>query len=138
MNYTDGFRAGRCLLPVIVYAEGREETGICLSALVDTGAMHSAIFVGIAEMLGLPRGNLNRIVSTPHGFQNAGSYEAVLDVPMLTAGGYVSRKFATLQSMLKMDSPTGHAPLIIGMDLISQSARFELQNGNWTLEFPNP
>jgi len=135
MTFRDGVRAGRCLLPVTVYAQGNEVGGITLTALVDTGAMNSAIHDKIADVIGLPPTGPVRLLSGPYGVAESRTYQAVLDVPMLTEAGLVTRRLCSLADMSKIAHPVGGAALLIGMDIISQAHRFSIEDGIWTLEF---
>jgi predicted aspartyl protease len=126
---------GRCVLPLGVYAPGDPRGILIIAALVDTGAMRSAISQPIATMLGLPQTGRSVVASPAMGLVTMPTYRATIEALAQTCD-----RAAWPLGDVEIDglvSPMGGIHFLIGMDIISRG-RLEVRDGIWRLSFPGP
>jgi len=131
----DRIMAGRCIAPVVVYAPGQIHSSVAISALVDTGAMHTAISAPMAEFLRLPVVQGKTDLAAGVGGSPAIVPYYFADLEFLKPGlpgDCWPRRGAVIQQML---SPVPPMHMLIGMDIIGCAHFFGVRDGVWTLEF---
>jgi hypothetical protein len=125
--------AARCVATAIIYPPGQPIQGLAVGALLDTGAMRSAISQPLAQHLTLPVIG-QRMVATPvRGLIVCETYSATIEVlkPGLDGAGWPFQG----HQLDQLISPMGALHLLLGMDIIGQGS-LEVGGGVWRLTFP--
>ena len=126
----DWVRGGRCLVPVLVYPPGHPHEALSIAALIDTGAMRSAIDRRLADWLRLPPAAYQREVSSPADGSRVPVYQAMVDI---LSPGDVARVVSCRVDLTATISPMVGGSLLIGMDVIEWAGRFRIENSVWEL-----
>lgn len=126
--------AGRCLTHVAIYPPGRYTECLKVTALIDTGAMSTAISAPLANFAGLQVVGRTFVMGSGH---SRVAHQYVTDLEWWGPGFKPSAAHVVRGAVVaELLSPIVGIHMLIGMDLLDGATTLLTPDNRWKITFP--